>query len=172
MEKSNKLEKPKLQIYEKGKEVVIMNETTEEIKTMGLEEFEKVEVLDYLYDVLEIKIPFNVKEICNRAEKEIRKEIEQDETYSNEEKEWILSQYPTENEQLKILSLLEEITILKLKELYTKLEIEYFVKDPFLYEEQVEIKERVLQDVFGKYLNENMVDTLLIAWKTRHTVVE
>ena len=168
MEKSSKVEKPKLQIYEKGKVVLIRNETVEEIKKMTPEKFEKVEVLDYVYDGFEIEIPFNTKKICSRVEEEIRKEIKQDETYSDEEEEWILSQYPTENEQLIILGLLKEITILKLKELYAKLEIEYLVRYPFCTDEEIEIKEKVLQDVFGKYLNENMADTLLIAWKTRY----
>lgn len=140
----------------------------EQVKRLGLEEFEELEKLELIIPNKEkILVPMNAKEIVKRVGEKLRQEIVQNEKLSDEEKQWTLDQTPTEDEELMLLSVLRDIIVLKLKALDFKIKTEYYVEKPYTQTELEEFQATVVKlanDVFGEDKTENMTEILFNVW--------
>ena len=140
----------------------------EQVKRLGLEEFEELEKLELIIPNKEkILVPMNAKEIVKRVGEKLRQKIVQNEKLSDEEKQWTLNQTPTEDEELMLLSILRDIIVLKLKALDFKIKTEYYVEKPYTQTELEEFQATVVKlanDVFGEDKTENMTEILFNAW--------
>lgn len=145
-----------------------MEEIIEEVKRLGLEEFEELEKLELIIPNKEkILVPMNAKEIVKRVGTKMRESIAENEKTSDDEMQWILDQTPTEDEELMILSVLRDIIILKLKTLDLKIRTEYYVEKPHTPTGLKKFQATVVKlanDVFGEDKIENMAEILFNAW--------
>lgn len=153
-----------------------MEKTIEEVKRLGLEEFEELENVELIMPNEEkILVPLNVKAIIKRVGEKLRQEIMQNEKISDDEKEWELCQTPTEDEELMLLSVLKDIVILKLKTLDLKIRIEYYVEKPHTPTGLKKFQATVVKlanDVFGEDKTENMTEILFNAWNRNKELLQ
>ncbi len=145
--------------------IIEQDELIKKIEELRLEDFEKIQTLELkMLNKFTVTIPLNVGEIEKRVGQEMVNERKNSETYkryTDEMKEWLLAGFPGENEELIILDMLKNISILKLKEMEYKIKSEYYIRRPFtdtqIREFQV-LTNKISENIFGYNPNNNMVD--------------